>query len=330
LDTFNKHDIKCYKLSNTGHKIENIKTIESQLFDVKKDNRETLPNSVRSASDDFWIDFRSYLSNEKHSKSSIRDKVSYARRFYHILQNKDASSVVKLTPDTKSHVMKALAALSKFLGKYDDWLGIIKRYQLKWSNGNKSINTFRAVFDSDGNDLKSMLKWIKGASTILPQEYKNILLFNTLTGLRPDEAQKSIWLIKTKENDYIDNGKGLLKHYQFPSIFLRKTKNAYVSIIDDQILKIARNTPDKENYYNSLRKKISIKNNYGMNMYFCRKVFATYLRNRGIEAEIIDWLQGRSTTVFVSHYFRPDINEIITKRIKPILNDLQTILQGCI
>ncbi len=323
MDSFNKHDIKCYKLSNTGHKIENIKIIENQLFDEKKDNRETLPNSVRSASDDFWIDFRSYLSNEKHSKSSIRDKVSYARRFYHILQNKDASSVVKLTPDTKSHVMKALAALSKFLGKYDDWLGIIKRYQLKWSNGNKSLNTFQRIFDGQENDLKSMIEWINNVSLVLPYEYKNILLFNTLTGLRPGEAQKAIWLIKTKENDYVDSDRGLLRHYQFPEIFLRKTKNAYVSIANDQILEIARKTPDKENYYNSLRKKISIDNNFDMKMIYCRKIFATFLRNRGIESEIIDMLQGRiSNSVFVNHYYRPNIHETVILKVTPLLTTL--------
>ncbi|MBA2268597.1 MAG: hypothetical protein H0W19_09720 [Nitrosopumilus sp.] len=60
-----------------------------------------------------------------------------------------------------------------------------------------------------------------------------------------------------------------------------------------------------------------------MNMYYCRKVFATYLRNKGIESEIIDLLQGRIiSSVFVNHYYRPDINEIITKRIRPVLNSL--------
>jgi len=55
----------------------------------------------------------------------------------------------------------------------------------------------------------------------------------------------------------------------------------------------------------------------------CRKVFATHLRNRGIESEIIDLLQGRTpSSIFVNHYYRPDINEIITKRIRPVLDEL--------
>ena len=58
-------------------------------------------------------------------------------------------------------------------------------------------------------------------------------------------------------------------------------------------------------------------------MYYCRKVFATFLRNKGIEPEIIDLLQGRiSRSVFVNHYYRPDIDEIITNKIRPVLDNL--------
>ena len=323
MNSFNKHDIKCDKISNTSHKIENIEFHDNISICKSESQNQILPNSVRSASDDFWNDFKTYLINEKHSQSSIRDKISDARRFYHILENNDASLMTKLSLDAKSHVMKALAALSKFLGKYDEWLGIIKSYQLKWSNGNKSFNTFKSIFESQGNDINSMMKWIKDVTSVLPHDYKNILLFNTLTGLRSDEAQKSIWLIKSNGREYVDSERGMLKHYQFPSLFLRQTKNAYISLVNDQILEIARNTPKKEFYYNALRKKISIRNRLEMNMYYCRKVFATYLRNKGIEPEIIDLLQGRiSSSVFVNHYYRPDINEIITKRLRPVLDEL--------
>jgi hypothetical protein len=84
-----------------------------------------------------------------------------------------------------------------------------------------------------------MIKWIKEVSTVLPREYKNVLLFNTLTGLRPVEAQLSLYLLGTKRKDYLENGKGLLKHYQIPDVFFRHTKNAYISIIDKNILEIA-------------------------------------------------------------------------------------------
>jgi intergrase/recombinase len=43
-------------------------------------------------------------------------------------------------------------------------------------------------------------------------------------------------------------------------------------------------------------------------MHFCHKVFASHLRQSGIEAEIVDLLQGRvPKTVFAKHYFMPSL-----------------------
>ena len=148
-------------------------------------------------------------------------------------------------------------------------------------------------------------------------------VFNTLTRLRPDEAQKATFLIKTIETEYLDQDKGILKHYQYLNVFLRQTKNAYISIVNLDILDMAKGTPNKEHYYPSLHKRIAITNNFDMNMYFCRKVFATFLRNNHIKPEIIDLLHGRiSSSVFVNHYYRPDINDTITNKIKPLLASL--------
>lgn len=42
-----------------------------------------------------------------------------------------------------------------------------------------------------------------------------------------------------------------------------------------------------------------------------------------IKPEIIDLLQeGINNSVFVNYYYRPDIHEIITKRIRPVLYEL--------
>jgi intergrase/recombinase len=307
--------------------------VEHSKPEALTEQKATLPNLVRLQSssyvmsyrEDLWDEFRKYLINEGQRKHSVRNKVGYAKRYCQILESKDARVLLNLSHGSKVHTMKALASLSKFLGRYDEWLDIVKKYQLKWSKPDKSINVFKSIVDSQsqGNDLQSMFDWIKKVSAVLPHEYKNVLLFNTLTGLRPDEAQKAIWLIKTEGSEYIDRDNGIIKHYQFPTVFLRQTKNAYISIVNDKILTIAVNTPHLEHYYNSLRKRISIKNDFDMNMYYCRKVFATFLRNKGIEPEIIDLLQGRiSSSVFVNHYYRPEINEMITKKIRPLLREL--------
>ena len=59
-------------------------------------------------------------------------------------------------------------------------------------------------------------------------------------------------------------------------------------------------------------------------MNYGRKIFATYLRNKGIEPEIIDLLQGRiPQSVFLRHYYRPNIEY---QRIGKILTDLKGII----
>ncbi len=133
------------------------------------------------------------------------------------------TAISKLSPDVKLHVMKSLASFSKFIGKYDDWLEIIRKYQLKWSNGNNKNKVFKAIFQNEGNTYTSMVGWIRLVISVLPHNYQNVILFNTLTGLRPYEAQKTIWLTKTKESDYVDKDRWTIKHYQHPESFLRQT-----------------------------------------------------------------------------------------------------------
>ncbi len=155
-------------------------------------NWVTLPNSVRLESgnrpNEVWPDFKNYLCAERQSTSSIRDKVSYAKRYCHVLGTGNASELQPLSADKKSHAMKALASLAKFTGRYDEWLDIVKRYHLRWSNGGNSVKAFKSIFDSEGEgkNFDSMARWIRDVSATLPAEYKNILAFNTLTGLRPD------------------------------------------------------------------------------------------------------------------------------------------------
>jgi len=163
-----------------------------------------------------------------------------------------------------------------------------------------------------------MLNWVKESVSVLPNSLRNIIVFNTLTGVRLDEGYKAMELVKSGTANYVDKERMLLLHYKYPDFFLRVSKNAYVSVINEDIIQIARNSELITSYHH-------IRNAFGsysisMNMYYCIKVFATFLRNEGIEPEIIDLLQGRiPNSVFVRHYYRPDsskfdmIREKLTK-----------------
>ena len=78
--------------------------------------------------------------------------------------------------------MKSLASLSKFMGCYDKWKEIKEKYQLKWSDGNNSLEVFQTIVNNETN-YESMVKWVKDTCSQIPRYYANILIYCTLTGL---------------------------------------------------------------------------------------------------------------------------------------------------
>jgi intergrase/recombinase len=270
--------------------------------------------------EEFWDKFKEYLKTA-HREKSIVCRLSYAKKYYQILMNGDATEIQFTTKDKKLQIMKSLAILSKYLGCYDRWKMIKERYQLKWSNEN-SVDTFKKIISED-NSFDNLLEWLKYTSSHVSATHKNILIYCTLTGLRPDEACQSIRLVKENINNYHDKEKMILKHFEFPDTFIRRTKQAYVSIANDLILQVAN---DAGNYsYNALRCHLRRKN-IAMNMNYCRKIFATFLRNNGVQSEIVDLLQGRlPKSVFVRHYYllTKDYNK---NTLSPLLYKLYDVI----
>ena len=128
-------------------------------------------------------------------------------------------------------------------------------------------------------------------------------------------VEHSIRLIQSDRERYVNYERMIPPHYKYPELFLRRTKKAYITLISEHILEIAEKSHIRLPYTQLC--KILKAMNTSVSMYYCRKIFATYLRNKGIESEIVDLLQGRILkTIFLRHYYRPDINEIITKKDK--------------
>ena len=214
-------------------------------------------------------------------------------KYAHVLDTGDARQLLELSHEKRMHIMKSLSALAKYTGRYDRWQQIRQRFQLKWSNGD-SLQAFSSIFSKE-KDLDHMISWLKNTCSKLPQKYTNILMFNTLTGLRPSEAYLSIRLIHHNAENYLNNDTKILEHFRFPN-FIRRTKKAYISIINNGIS--------------------------GIHMLYCRKIFVTYLRLSGIEPEMVDLLQGRiPRNVFVRHYFRPNFAKE-NERVSIVLENL--------
>ncbi len=259
---------------------------------------------------DEWVRKRTVEKN-------ARIIVAYAKRYAHILKGDNANELLALSDSRRHKVMEALSSLSKYLGCYDRWREIRERYQLKWSNED-SLQIFNSLFNA-GRNYNAMLNWLKDTCSKLPSSYRNALIFDTLTGLRPDETCQSISLIKNDFDNYLNRNSMILEHYKYPDIFIRRTKKAFVSIVTDSVLEVAKGADDQG--YNALRLAVK-RRGLDMHMAYCRKIFATYLRDNGIPSEVIDLLQGRiPKSVFGRHYYRPDFEDYAA-RVRQLLKDL--------
>jgi hypothetical protein len=138
--------------------------------------------------------------------------------------------------------MKALATLSKFLGCYDKWKNIVQNYQLRWSDSSngagtsKGLEIFQKIYGND--NYQEMTNQLKDACLKLDKKYSSVLLYCVLTGLRPAEACASIQLLKDRKEDYITKDHKALEHFRFPEVFMRRTKNAYISVMFEELFKV--------------------------------------------------------------------------------------------
>src|SRR3712207_4797822 len=141
-------------------------------------------------------DFESYLRAQ--NKRNIKQIMSYAQRYHGVLETGDATPVVKLSSASRRHAMEALAILSKYYGIYDKWQQIRKRYSLKWTDGNESLQSLQRFF-SDDFLLDNMLQRINEMIQNMPLWIGRIIKFACLVGLRPSEVIESVRLINNKD-----------------------------------------------------------------------------------------------------------------------------------
>jgi hypothetical protein len=185
--------------------------------------------------------FESYLKAQK--RCNVRQILCYAQRYAPVLETGDATTITNETkPAVRRHAMEALTVLSKYYGKYSIWKDICAKYQLKWSNNSNEDNLryFTNYLHGHGN-LDVMISWLKQALQKLPTDIGNVLLYNTLTGLRFSEGVLSIHLVQTDLDHYANKELGMLENFRYPEFISKRTKKAYLTAYDDTILEIARN-----------------------------------------------------------------------------------------
>jgi hypothetical protein len=246
-----------------------------------------------------WLDFREYLS-KTCNQNTIKIRLFYAKKYSHVLTGRSseyyhyagANSLLQLSAEKRLNVQKSITALSKFLGIYDQWQQMRKRYSLKWTNPNQSLQSFERFFNPDLS-LDTMLQRINEMIAKVPVQIAQIIKFACLTGLRPSEVVESVRLLnKDVEvitgNKYYNPQRQALEHFRFPDIFIRATKKAYISFVSPEILesvklRIGTQLPPS---YNAIRLAI-YKRGLKCDMALCRKVFASHLIKSGIDSTTV-------------------------------------------
>jgi hypothetical protein len=244
-----------------------------------------------------------------------------------VLDTGDAAPLLSLTPRNKHHAMSALANLSKHQGRYDLWLQIRQRYNLKWTSSTNSLQAMERFFNPEYS-LDSMLQWVREAIKVLPYHMGAIIKFNCLVGLRPAEAVESVRLLNVGQNfgrHYYNPERQALEHFRFPEIFLRRTKKAYLSYLSvdnyQWIVSLGACTPS----LNAIRLTCQ-RRRLNMSMHLCRKVFASWLHKSGIPDITIDMLSGRCPkSVLAQHYLSPDSS--LHSRLLNIVDKLKSELE---
>lgn len=267
---------------------------------------------------------------QTHTASHAKSILIYSKKFAGVLENPSlASQLLMLSKDMRRIVMSALSNLSKYLGVYEQWKKTIANYDLKWESTN-NLDTFLSILNTNFEETET---WLRQVIKALPKAYATVLIFDTLTGLRPTEAALSCKLItelseKNQLDRYLEKDLMMLQHFKFPDLFLRKSKNAYISFVTPELVNLVLETKPKMKY--SAIDTMIGRAGFNTQTKQLRKIFATKLRN-SLPQEIVDLLQGRiNQRVFMKFYYKPlllDTQQKTIKALQPIQLELLSYVQ---
>jgi len=163
-------------------------------------------------------------------------------QYYDYLFNKPLSEIAHFNRDKRIHIIKALTALSKFLGVYPQFKQRKQAYGIKWQMPS-ALEVFNHMLTKSNEDVSA---WVKEVALEFP-EIRDFITFVGLSGLRSGEALTAynlvIELVKADRlTDYYNEETSCLEHFRYPKLFIRPTKNAFITIMPKQFLQsIAKN-----------------------------------------------------------------------------------------
>ena len=269
-----------------------------------------------------WEAFREWLSRD-HRPYVVRDYVNYCKRFSHCLLSRNLKEIQEQRVTLRSNVVKSLSSLSKFLGIYEEYKALMKTYGINWQG--KSADDLMIDRLTKTQDPGEVFAWIREVKQKIP-ELTEFMDFIAVTGLRLQEAISSFNLVrelsqKGKLGDYYKAG--MLEHFRFKEIFIRKSKKAFVSYVPEELIARIQDA-DKLGSKFSIQLKVKRHGIDKIRFADVRENHASFM-TKYLKPQEIDFLHGRiGTSVFMQNYYNPSIVEDLKARAFQGIAEIQT------
>ncbi len=182
--------------------------------------------------------------------------------------------------DVKSSIAKSLLLFSKFNGCYSQFKARLSEYGINLYRPD-SLNAFLRILGATNSNI---LEYYNEVTPLLRDNEQLFAKFLLQSGLRVSEGIESFNLIiqlarNNKLLDYYDENLSCLMHFKYPTLFIRHTKNAFITFISKDFLEqIAESQPVT---YFSIRKRLE-RNKKPLRLNEFRDYFGTTLVNNGI------------------------------------------------
>jgi intergrase/recombinase len=264
-----------------------------------------------------WDEYKQCLLS-KHAKGYAVQLFEHSKKYFNLLDNVNGIQLVK--PTARNNVINGLTALSKYLGTYELFMKNMNAHGIKRVKADP-VQAFTRIFNSKAHE--GLGEWYNQAMAVLAENERLYLRFMLLSGVRAMEGVKAFNLIvelgSRYKEEYFNEQTGFLEHFKYPKMFMRNSKNLYVSAVPKELLdQIARS---RKVSYNAIDKKLDRAGQI-MRIKQLRSYYATRMREMGLLSEQIDLVQGRvGKSIFLQHYFKQD-STVLGGKILSLLNKI--------
>jgi len=180
-------------------------------------------------------DYSSFLSKKYPYGQYAKSQLNYAKYLEYFI---NPSMFVALPHSKGKNIMKAMICLSKYLGCYDEYKTKLKNHGIKWSSEDTAFSGFLAIFNHKHDTLP---EYVKEIQPHLNTNEKVLIRFLAVTGLRKGEGIEAFNLIiklysENKLGEYYNVDMQVLEHFRHGKVFLRSTKNTYISFVSQELI----------------------------------------------------------------------------------------------